>query len=193
MRDYDFFGFLILLLNYIKTKLFFPGARIVRGGFRIRGRKGIDLGVGLTTGVGCRVECFSKTQGIAIRFGGNLQINDYVHIAAIEKVSIGNDVLIASRVFISDHNHGDYFAELGSDPVEPPVKRPLSSAPVIIGDNVWLGEGVCVLPGVEIGSGSIIGANAVVTKNIPANVIAVGIPAKPIKKFNSLTKTWQKL
>jgi lipopolysaccharide O-acetyltransferase len=63
---------------------------------------------------------------------------------------------------------------------------------VAIEDNVWLGEFVSVLPGVTIGKGSIVGANSVVSKNLPPYVIAVGTPAKPIKKFNFETNKWEK-
>ncbi len=60
-------------------------------------------------------------------------------------------------------------------------------------DNVWIGESVSVLPGVTIGQGAIIGANSVVSKNIPAYTIAVGSPAKPIKKFNFETTKWENI
>lgn len=61
---------------------------------------------------------------------------------------------------------------------------------VVIGDNVWLGESVTVLPGVNIGYGSIISAHSVVTKDIPPCTIAVGVPAKVIKNYNQTSKTW---
>ena len=61
-----------------------------------------------------------------------------------------------------------------------------------IGEGTWLGEGVCVI-GAKIGKGCVIGANAVVTKDIPDYSVAVGSPAKVIKKYNSDTKRWEKL
>ena len=123
-----------------------------------------------------------------------MQINDYVHIDAIERVIIGNDVLIASKVFISDHNHGRYNqADYMSTPDVPPVDRPLFSSPVIIEDKVWIGENVCIMPGVTIGKGAIIGAGAVVTHNIPAESIATGVPAKVIKLYNRELKEWLKV
>ena len=61
---------------------------------------------------------------------------------------------------------------------------------VVIGDNVWIGDNVTVLPNVHIGKGCVIGANSVVTKDIPDNCIAVGIPAKVIKKFDYKEKKW---
>jgi acetyltransferase-like isoleucine patch superfamily enzyme len=126
-----------------------------------------------------------------LRLGKNVQMNDYVHITAGENVTIGNNVLIASKVYISDTTHGEYSANEHSLPFDAPVARSLSFKPVVIEDNVWLGEGVCVLPGVTIGFGTIVGANAVVTKSIPAMSIAVGAPAKVIKKFNQASGIWE--
>jgi lipopolysaccharide O-acetyltransferase len=129
-----------------------------------------------------------------MHFGKGVQINDYVHITAIESVKIGNRVLIASKVYISDCSHGSYSGDqFDSEPNSIPIERPLFSKPVCIQDNVWIGESVSILPGVTIGEGSIIGANSVVSKSIPENVIAVGSPAKPIKKYNFETKRWEKI
>ncbi len=116
-----------------------------------------------------------------IIIGNNVSFNSDCHIGCINKIVIGDNVLVASRVYISDHSHGDVTAASLS---KPPVLRSLiSKGPVIIEDNVWIGEGVCVLPGVTIGKNSIIGANAVVTKSIPPNCVAAGIPAKVIKNI----------
>lgn len=84
-------------------------------------------------------------------------------------------------VLITDNGHGRSIAEESNIP---PLKRKtFSKGPVIIGKNVWIGDKATVLPGVTIGDGAIIGANSVVTKDIPANSIAVGIPAKVVKKI----------
>ena len=121
-------------------------------------------------------------------------MNDYVHITAMECVKIGKNVLLASKIYISDCSHGSYSGDQNdSNPNEIPKDRKMFSKPVVIEDNVWLGEFVSVLPGVTIGNGAIVGANSVVSKNIPANVIAVGSPAKPIKKFNFTTNKWEKI
>ena len=76
-------------------------------------------------------------------------------------------------------------------PTSIPKDRTIYSSPVIIKKNVWLGEHVSVLMGVTIGEGSIIGANSVVSKDIPAYTIAVGVPAKVIKKFNFEIQKWE--
>jgi lipopolysaccharide O-acetyltransferase len=123
-------------------------------------------------------------------FGNDVQINDYVHISAMERVVIGNNVLMASHIYISDNSHGAYKGDSQSTPDIPPIKRDYYVAPVQIEDNVWIGEGVIIMPGVSVGHGSVIGANSVVTKNIPADSIAVGNPAKVIKTFDTLQSQW---
>lgn len=190
IKGYSFSTSLVLFFNLLKTKILYPRSRLIRSGFRVRGIKNIDFGRNLTTGVGCRIDCFSDKSDTIIFFGENVQINDYVHIAGTEKIKIGNNVLIASRVFISDHNHGNYSGEYHSSPLQPPALRKIFSSPVIIENNVWIGEGVSILPNVKIGTGSIIGANSVVTKSIPDYVIAAGIPAKPIKYYDFSSKKW---
>ena len=194
-QRYDVIGLIKLIVSWIVTKIFFRPARLIRTPNYIRGKNSISWGIGFTTGVGVRLDAFSrsnlKTQLIVI--GERVQINDYVHIGAIESVRIGNDVLIASKVFISDHNHGRYNqVDVMSGPDIPPTVWPLFSSPVIIEDRVWIGENVCIMPGVIIGKGAIIGAGSVVTHNIPAESIAVGVPAKVIKLYNRELKEWMK-
>ena len=189
---YGLWGILRLLSSWILTKIFYPTARIVRFPIYIRGKQYMFLGDGLTTGVNVRLDADPHPKRkIVLRIGRNVQVNDSVHIAAIESVVIGDFTLLASRVFISDHNHGSYsIQDLNSIPSIPPVLRPLFSSPVNIGKNVWLGEQVSVLPGVTIGDGSIIGANSVVTHDIPSNSIAAGNPARVIKVFDEVINSW---
>ena len=183
-----------LIICSFLTKFSISSARLVRLPCDIRGKKGIDFGHGLTTGYGCRLESFSEDGNKTLSFGNNVQINDYVHINALKSVRIGDNVLIASKVFITDLAHGSYSGDENDSFPNTIVKdRPLSSKSVVIGDNVWIGELCSVLPGVTIGENSIIGSNSVVTKSIPANSIAVGNPAKVIKKYNFETKRWERV
>jgi acetyltransferase-like isoleucine patch superfamily enzyme len=116
-----------------------------------------------------------------ILIGHHVSIQKDCHIGAINKIIIGNNVLLASKVYISDHSHGEITEEAV---LVPPAQRKLhSKGPVIIEDNVWLGEGVVVLAGVTIGENSIVGANAVVTKSIPKNCVAAGNPARIIREI----------
>lgn len=182
---------LYLALSWGLTKLTVPHARLLRFPIDIRGKSGIDFGHGLTTGYGCRLESFAAGHCKSLVFGNNVQINDYVHINALERVQIGDNVLIASKVFITDLAHGCYEGGQHDSPPDEIVKeRPLSSKPVVIGNNVWIGELCSVLPGVTIGANSIIGANSTVSKSIPANSIAVGCPARVIKTYDFEAHRW---
>jgi len=193
-KRYSLLQLLSLIYCKIRTMFVFKEARIIRFPIDIRGKKYIKVSKGFTTGVGCRIEAYPENNEPTLFFGDNFQMNDYVHITAMEKVQIGNNVLLASKIYISDCSHGSYAGnEYDSSPESVPHDRKMYSKPVIIRDNVWLGEFVSVLPGVTIGKGTIVGANSVVSKNLPDYVIAVGSPAKPIKKFNFQTQNWEKI
>ena len=200
LRKYSFYGFwgsIRIAIEVIHTKIMIPSARLIRRPIDVRGARHIDWGKNLTMGRYCRVEAIPDSPaGVLkiIRFGNSVEINDLVHIVGMESVTIGNNVLIASKVFISDCSHGLYGGKDNeeSSPACPPGRRKLYSAPVEIGDNVWIGEGVTILLGAKIGSGSIIGAGSLVSKEIPADCIAIGIPARVVKKYNRETSRWEK-
>lgn len=115
-----------------------------------------------------------------LTIGNNVFINSYCHIACADNITIGDSVLIASKVYISDHSHGK--ADASSIEISP-IKRKLITLPIQIGNNVWIGEGVSILMGVSIGDNSIIGANAMVNKSFPPNSVIGGIPAKLIRSI----------
>lgn len=168
--------------------------RICRFPFYIINKKKVAFGKYFSAGGGLRIEALGQTNAILVRFGNTVNIGRNFHLAAHHSVTIGNDVLIGSNVLITDHNHGVYdrISE-GSTPDSLVSRRTLDGKPVVIGDNVWIGDGVVVLPGVTIGDNAIIGANAVVTKSIPKNTIAVGLPAKPVKRFNKMSEQWERI
>ncbi|MFA4870262.1 MAG: DapH/DapD/GlmU-related protein [Pedobacter sp.] len=194
-KTYGLWGCFILLKSWVFTRIFYSSAKLIMLPSDIRGKKSITWGSGFRMGFGCRLEAYPEGNGVVMHIGNNVQIHDYVHITAVSKVVIGDNVLLASKIYISDSSHGNYSAgdNLGSSPLISPALRPISSKEVVIGNRVWIGESVSILPGVIIGDGSIIGANSVVSKSIPANVIAVGAPARPIKKFNFETQSWDPL
>jgi lipopolysaccharide O-acetyltransferase len=193
LQRYGVMGMLRLARDLIHTKIFYPRARIVRVPAYVRGARHIRWGASFTTGVGLRLDAFPNSEIIAITIGNNVQLNDYVHIAAVQNVSIGDHSLIASKVFISDHNHGQYAEfDLNNHPDIPPSHRPLASQPVRIGARVWIGEHVCIMPGVSIGDGAIIGAGAIVISDIPANTIAVGSPARVVRQFDFVEQRWER-
>ena len=132
-----------------------------------------------------RIEAIGSDNSIKIKIGEKTVIHPFSHIAAAVSIEIGKKCLFASHVYITDHDHDS------RDPRIPPIEKPtLICSPVKIGDGVWLGERVSILKGVNIGDGSIIGTGSVVTKNIPAMSIAVGAPAKVIKRWNEKEEMW---
>jgi acetyltransferase-like isoleucine patch superfamily enzyme len=195
IKRYGLLGAIRLVMSLIYTKIFFRQARLIRLPFDIRNKINIKIGKNFTAGFGCRIEAFpldSKNK-ICIIIGEDVQINDYVHIGAVGSITIGNNVLMASKIYISDHNHGNYDENSSDHTLSNPIDRKAICKPVIIEDNVWIGESVCVLPGVTIGKGSVIGALSVVVKSIPPYSIAVGSPAKVVKKYNFESNKWIKI
>jgi acetyltransferase-like isoleucine patch superfamily enzyme len=125
------------------------------------------------------------SEPIKLEIGSGTSIFPYAHFSAALSIRIGKRVMIASGAYISDHDHDI------RDPNDPArLNGRVIASPVEIGDDVWLGERVCVLRGVSIGEGSIIGAASVVTRSIPARCIAVGAPARVIQKWDEATRTW---
>lgn len=114
-----------------------------------------------------------------ILIGNNCKIGDDCHITAINKIVLGKNVLLGKKITITDNSHGKIdFAALNL----PPCGRQLfSKGNVVINDGVWIGDKATILPGVEIGENAIIGANSVVTKNIPKNSVVGGNPAQIIR------------
>lgn len=183
---------IILGISVILTRLFYPKAKLITYPVSMRGKKSLIYGKGLSVGRGCRFDLIN-IEKTTLFLGRNCELGDYCHIVATNEVRIGDNFLGASKLFISDTSHGNYTGMDCSVPDEPPTQRKLFSIPVIIGDNVWAGDNVVILPGVTVGNGAVIGANSVVTKDIPPNTIAAGVPACPIKKFNTDTNTWDSI
>ena len=114
-----------------------------------------------------------------IVIGNEVNIGDFCHITAVNKIIIEDGVLTGRRVTITDNSHGIFIeGELKMRPVERPL---YSKGEVFIGRNVWIGDKVTILPGIHIGEGSIIAANTVVTKNVPSFSVCAGNPGKIVK------------
>ena len=197
LNKYSPIGLIYVLYCYIRTKFFFPSSRIIKFPFDVRGRKYIDFGRNLTLGKNCRFEVYSdlmeQNENKKLVFGNNVTINDYVHITALGSVTVGNNVLMASHIYISDCQHGKYEGKNSSNPDIPPMMREYQIEHVSIGDNVWIGEHVSILPGVSIGNGTVVGANSVVTRSVPPYCVVVGSPAKIVKKFDFEKQEWVRL
>jgi lipopolysaccharide O-acetyltransferase len=194
LEIYGFLGFLALIKDLICTKIVYRkwNPRIIRSHAKIRGIKYISIGKNFSAGYRLRMDAFGGEER-QIEIGNNVNMGDDVHIAAVKKVIIGADSLLASKIYISDHNHGKYDGLMQSEPFERIYERKLNSKEVIIGKNVWIGEFVSILPGVKIGDNSIIAANSVVTKDVPGNTIVAGVPAKPLKKWSEEVREWKNI
>ena len=113
--------------------------------------------------------------------GNDVNISDFVHIGCLNRVEISDGVLIGSKVLITDHAHG----RTGSDGISMvdvlPNRRALhSKGTVLIGRRVWIGDGACIMPGVTIGDGAVIGANAIVVRDVPPATVWAGVPAAQV-------------
>lgn len=189
-----------MLINRI-TKLFHKKMEAFR--FRIK-HKGVHSNVKLqnpkyiklsdecSIGEGSYLYCWdqyihkyvSQILNPKLIIGSNFNATRNLTIQCCNRIVIGNNVLVASNVFICDYNHG----MLPSD--HSYLENELSVNEVIIGDCVWIGQGSFILPGVTIGNHAIIGAGSVVTKDVPAYTIAVGNPARVIKIFDLNRGKW---
>lgn len=149
----------------------------------LREPKNIYLGSNLDIGSDIVFELYSAFQDQRftprLEIGNNSSLGDDGHITCINLIKIGNDVIMGRKVFVTDNAHG--ISERRLMDISPTLRPLISKGPVIIEDCVWVGEMVCIMPGVTIGRGSIIGANAVVTKDIPPYCVVGGNPAKIIK------------
>ena len=188
IRGFGVIGLVRLALDLLVSKVLFPQARVVRRPFYIRNEGSLKIGNDFSSGPGLIIDIFGKNSMVVI--GESVKAYHNLHIGAIDSVIIGDRVLIASGVYISDHGHGNYSGENQSSPITPPVTRELHAKPVNIGNDVWIGEKVSILPGVTIGDGAIIGAGSVVTRDVPSFTIAVGSPAIAIKLYNFKKEKW---
>lgn len=146
--------------------------------FKGGGNMNISIGnhtwIGKKVIFGCWTKYMNKEYTPNIIIGDNTSIGDYTQISAAQEVRIGNGVLTGRFVYISDNNHGksDY-ESLHKRPIERDINI---KGPVVIGDNVWIGDKASILSGVIIGEGAIVGCNAVVTHNVPPYSVVGGVP-----------------
>lgn len=157
----------------IEYKLELVGAKNISVGRNVR----IDADVMLSAHRHYAGEKFDP----AIIIGDNVRLGKRSHLTAIDRITIGNGVLTGNDIIITDNSHGGG-PGIGQQLTLAPAFRPLySKGPVVIENNVWIGDKVVILPGVTIGEGAIVGAGAVVTRDIPACSVAAGNPARVIK------------
>lgn len=147
------------------------------------GQKRIEIGnstrISRHSILGCHQIYLNQRFSPIIKIGNHCLIGEYNHITACNRIIIGDGLLTGRFVTITDNSHGG----LSIDESDiPPYERQLNSkGEVVIGDNVWIGDKVTILPNVHIEDNVIVAANSVVTKDLPSNCVAAGVPAKVIK------------
>lgn len=121
-----------------------------------------------------------------LRLGRGCFVSSFTHVSCARRVEIGEEVMIADRCFLSDnqHRYQDPGLSVKRQPLEPPGE-------IHIGDGAWLGAGVCIVGNIRIGCNSVVGANAVVTHDLPDRCVAVGAPARIIRRYDSQIRAWR--
>lgn len=155
---------------------------------QLSGYKNIKIGYNTTILTNSRLSVYGNSNDINIQIGNDCYISfGFSALASSQaKIIIGDNVLFASNVLVTNENHG-----INPELDIPYMSQPLSAKDVYIGNGCWIGEQVCILSGVSIGEKCIIGAGSVVTKSIPDYCIAAGNPAKVLKRYNFETKRWE--
>jgi len=121
-----------------------------------------------------------------LRLGRGCFVSNFTHISCVRRIEIGAEVMIADHCFISDSQHGH------RDPGLSVMRQPLETpGEVHIGDGAWLGAGVCVFGNIRIGCNSVVGANAVVTRDLPDRCVAAGVPARVIRRYDPQSGVWR--
>ena len=166
------------------------GSNGIGKGCLLEGDENITIGKNTFIGEGSELIAykshFERLLDSHLTIGDHVRITARCRITCAGNITIEDDVLFAPDVFVTDHNHGtNPEIEGGYSPQDITIKD------VVIKKGAWLGQRACVLPGVVIGEHSIIGANSVVTKAVPAFSMAVGSPAKVIKRWNFVRKQWE--
>jgi acetyltransferase-like isoleucine patch superfamily enzyme len=174
---YFLFNFSIYKNLNLRTIVFFS--------VRVQGKKYISIGRNsvIQRGGWLLAIKIDDTDPI-LEIGDNCAIGDYCHIASVRKVKFENDVLLANNVYISDNLHE--YENINIPIINQPVKF---KKEVTIGAGSWIGENVCII-GASVGRNSVIGCNAVVTNDIDDYCIAVGSPARVIKRFDLNSRQW---
>ena len=150
----------------------------IDAGLVLRAPKQISIGDYTSINKNIFLRCYGDNS--CINIGNGVSMGCGTSISCANKIIIGNHVTTGRDVMINDNSHG-YNVSVEELNVAPMQRLIVSKGPIIIEDNAWIGEKASILAGVIIGSGAIIGANAVVTKDVPPYSIAVGCPAKVIK------------
>ena len=178
------------LFIYPRYKLLFAKigsrSRLIRT--QVDGYKRISIGSKVYINDKTWLACMPLTgnSNCTLSIGDGTYVGRFCHFYATSKIEIGKKVLIADRVYLADNLHD--FSDISKPVIDQPVKQ---TGEVMIGDGAWLGENVCII-GSKIGRQSVVGANSVVMQDIPDYCVAVGTPARIVKRYSFEKKEWLK-
>jgi acetyltransferase-like isoleucine patch superfamily enzyme len=133
-------------------------------------------------------EHISQTFEPSIRIGDRVTATGALHVVAFKEIVIEDDVMFAENVFVSDGSHG---TTTGETPYK--YQGITGIAPIKIGRGSWIGQNAVIMPGVTIGELAVIGANSVVTRDVPARSVAVGAPARVVKHWDLTAQAWTRV
>lgn len=157
----------------------FGGASVVQPPLRLSGEGRISIGSDVFVGPGSWLQVLGDAGGpVAIEVGDGTSIVGGCVLSAVSSIRLGRRVLFARNVYVADHMHA--FEDPSRAVLDQGVDR---VAPVEIGDGAWLGQNVVVGPGVRIGRGAVVGSNSVVLDDVPDLAVAVGAPARVVRRF----------
>ena len=163
------------LFHSVGKRVGFSSIKYLVGGVNI------DIGNDCCFGHDLHLTAWNINERVSqIRIGNYCSFGSWNHISSSNAIIIGNGLLTGKWVTIVDNSHGN--TNLEDLQIRPWLRPIISKGPVIIGNNVWIGDKATILPGVTIGDGCVVAANAVVTKNVPPYCVVAGNPAKIIKQ-----------
>jgi acetyltransferase-like isoleucine patch superfamily enzyme len=147
---------------------------------RVAGAEHIRIGSGVWVGAGCWLHSVRPdADGVVLELGDGTNLAGNCTLAAAASIRLGAHVLLARGVYIADHSHAF------GDREQPIILQGIDRvAPIVVEDGCWLGQNVVVCPGVRIGRNAVIGANSVVTRDVPERCVAVGAPARVIRHLD---------
>jgi acetyltransferase-like isoleucine patch superfamily enzyme len=157
----------------------FGSKSVIEPPLRVSGEGQIAIGDGVFVGAGSWLQVLGAGDGVRVKIGSGTSIVGACTLSAADSIVVGERVLMARNVYIADHMHA--FEKTGQAVLDQGIDR---VAAVEIGDGAWLGQNVVIGPGVRIGRGAVVGANSVVLHDVPDRSVAVGAPARVIRRLD---------